>query len=205
MMNFTKRTVFKMMFSSDEIIILFIIVYVVPVVGGIDFDKLPNLCPADLSLPATDPGNGYFCPDVYDDGSPNPYSECCHNDRPDELGNYHSCCKPDSESEAERNSRIEFIGMYIGIVTACIMVLIIICFYCRKDTVKCLDGCTKKTKYGKDKCLDGLCMCLCCRNRVTETERYKLNHVTPVRDKLVTDVPVAANPMFWNPDTEEFY
>ena len=71
------------------------------VIAALPVGVLP-ICPIDTNLSPYDAGNSYFCPNVYDDGSPNPYVVCCQNDRPDELGNYYSCCKPTAEKEADK-------------------------------------------------------------------------------------------------------
>ncbi|XP_077978920.1 uncharacterized protein LOC144434342 [Glandiceps talaboti] len=119
-------------------------------------------CAIDQSLPATSPDNTYWCPDEDEDGNPNPYTNCCYNDRPDADGNYHNCCQSNDARDEEKKEQFKTVGIIVGASTGSLIVLVFLCCYCRSDTFKFIGTAKNKTSYCLNVFMDAICFCTCC-------------------------------------------
>ncbi|XP_063956616.1 uncharacterized protein LOC129262970 [Lytechinus pictus] len=136
-------------------------------------------CPINPEKPASFPGNSYYCPATNEDGSPNTFTECCQNDRADDDGNLHSCCLPAEEQNAEMLGMMEQVGLYLGVATAVLIVLVFLYTYCRDDTFSCLKRLRARIYKFWDGCMDGLCNCRCVGRRIRRKLKKKSQPETP--------------------------
>ncbi|XP_070565603.1 uncharacterized protein [Ptychodera flava] len=132
-------------------------------------------CAIDQSFPATKAGNSYWCPEEDADGNPNPYTECCYNDRPDAEGNYHHCCQSADARDEEKKEQFKTVGIIVGASSAGVILLVFIFWYCRADTFKFIGSAKKRVRYWLDVVLDSICFCSCCCKQCRrEEEAYEV-------------------------------
>ncbi|XP_072046113.1 uncharacterized protein [Amphiura filiformis] len=141
------------------------------------FSKVSSTsCPIDAALEVTQPGNSYECPDLLPNGQPNEYNFCCQNDRPDENGDYHSCCQDPDASDAAKMQEFINICIIIVCITIALMIGVFCHTYCRDDTFPCLAPVKKDLKKWYDMMMDSLCFCSCCPKKLrrkTKKERLE--------------------------------
>ncbi|XP_072182112.1 uncharacterized protein [Diadema setosum] len=156
-------------------------------------------CAIDPALPASYPGNTYYCPDTNADGTANTFTQCCHNDRADADGNFHSCCQTSEEQSAERLGMMEQIGMYVGIATAVLVLLVFVYTYCRDDTFSCLKRVRARCSECRATCVDWICYCRCCSKKLRRIFRKKKKNpeVSYVREDTLVDPNATDNQFFW--------
>ncbi|XP_033097583.1 uncharacterized protein LOC117101657 [Anneissia japonica] len=123
-----------------------------------------GICPINPTLSTDVDGNTYLCPKFNPDGTENTHTECCHNDRPDEEGNYHSCCQNDEDKSAEQNAAFYRMLAYIFSGTAVCIAIVIVFTYCKPDTFPCLKPLKRYAKRGFDLTMDAICFCPCLPN-----------------------------------------
>jgi len=127
---------------------------------------LSTQCPIDPDLDVGEPGNSYECPDNLPDGTANTYNTCCHNERPDENGDYHSCCQDPEVAKAESMAKFYGICGIMGGVTGAAMLIVYVRTYCKDDTFRCLKPIKRECKKWFDYTMDALCFCGCCPKKL---------------------------------------
>eukprot|EP00057_Strongylocentrotus_purpuratus_P022578 XP_011677052.1 PREDICTED: uncharacterized protein LOC757315 [Strongylocentrotus purpuratus] len=161
-------------------------------------------CAIDTELPETAAGNSYECPDTLDDGTDNEFNQCCYNDRPDESGNFHSCCKDEAAKSAEKMQEFYNICIMIGAITGCCMAAVFMCTYCEEDTFPCLKKLRRACKKYYNLFMDALCFCSCLPKKLRRkgnkdgplTESNPRNKRTFDKPPSVDDQELVVDP-FW--------
>ncbi|XP_072182113.1 uncharacterized protein [Diadema setosum] len=131
----------------------------------------PTTCAIDNTLPETAAGNSYECPDTLDDGTENTYNVCCWNDRPDESGNYHTCCQDESVASAEKMQQFYNTCIIIGAVTGAVMLCVFMCTYCHEDTFSFIKPLKRSTRKCYNGFMDAICFCSCLPKRFRRKEK----------------------------------
>ncbi|XP_022086983.1 uncharacterized protein LOC110977304 [Acanthaster planci] len=164
---------------------------------------LSTQCPIDPDLDVGEPGNSYECPDTLPDGTENTYNTCCHNERPDENGDYHSCCQSPEVARAE--SMAKFYGMLgiLGGVTGGLMTVVYVRTYCKDDTWRCLKPIKRECKKWFDLTMDALCFCGCCPKKLRR--KTKKDHEIPDNKQTSNDKKAADDPAAVEVNMDEFW
>ncbi|XP_071956117.1 uncharacterized protein [Antedon mediterranea] len=163
----------------------------------------PNngLCPINPTLPTDAAGNTYECPKFNDDGTENTHTECCHNDRPDAEGNYHSCCQNEADKTAEQNAAFYRILAYIATGTAVCIAFVIVYTYCKPDTFPCLKPLKRYSKRAFDFTMDAICFCPCLPKQCQRGEPKKEKKKRERGEKNKPNVPQWGDDNLVKPDS----
>ncbi|XP_041466025.1 uncharacterized protein LOC121416599 [Lytechinus variegatus] len=156
-------------------------------------DVSSTTCAIDTTLPETAAGNSYECPDTLDDGTENEFNQCCYNDRPDESGNFHSCCQDEAEKSAQKMQEFYNICIIIGAVTGCCMAAVFMCTYCEEDTFPCLKKLKRTCRKYYNLFMDGICFCSCLPKKLRRKEHKDGPMETNTRNKRIFDKPPSAD------------